>query len=80
MKIDKYESMKINRIKMIIWIIKWKRIKYKVTKNEIVMNQMENWKNVTENNLSNNKILNKSHFIIQQISLFILFNISRFRN
>lgn len=80
MKIDKYESMKINRIKMIIWIIKWKRIKYKVTKNETVMNQMENWKNVTENNLSNNKILNKSHFIIQQISLFILFNISRFRN
>lgn len=72
--------MKINRIKMIIWIIKWKRIKYKVTKNETVMNQMENWKNVTENNLSNNKILNKSHFIIQQISLFILFNISRFRN
>lgn len=70
MKIDKYESMKINRIKMIIWIIKWKRIKYKVTKNETVMNQMENWKNVTENNLSNNKILNKSHFIIQQISLF----------
>lgn len=25
----------------------------------------------------NNKILNKSHFIIQQILLFLLFNISR---